>query len=176
MSHVVEIIHYAAWPLVVLVIFVLMANPLRHLISRIEELVIRYKHLQASAKVKPKDVRKMPASKVQTEGTVPETPPDSREVPKPATLLKDAKKVLATLYDGQNRHYPEKGISEGQWSFQVLPHSPEYGNFVIGFGHLLGLGLAGWATKHGQAVLTQKGWEYAKQYPEIRESEDVYRF
>ena len=43
MSHVVEIIHYVAWPLVVLIIFFLMRNPVKLLISSIEEFVIRYK-------------------------------------------------------------------------------------------------------------------------------------
>jgi hypothetical protein len=176
MSYIVEIIHYVAWPLVVLVIFFLIRNPFKLLISGIEELVIRYKDLQASAKVKPKDVKKLPALKVQTEAIAPSPPPDYKEAVEPIILLKDARKVLATLYDGQLRHFGEEGISKGQWSFRVLPHSPIYGNFTVGFAQLLGLGLAGWEQKNGQAVLTQKGFEYAKEHPEIRDSEDIYRF
>ncbi|HCO95061.1 MAG TPA: hypothetical protein DIU00_14100 [Phycisphaerales bacterium] len=176
MSHVVEIIHYVAWPLVVLVIFFLIRNPFKLLISSIEELVIRYKDFQASAKVKPKDVKNLPAPKVQTEAIAPEPPPDYKEDARPIILLKDARKVLATLFDGQLRHFGEEDISKGQWSFQVLPRSPEYGNFMLGFAQLLELGLAGWEQKNGQAVLTKKGWEYSKEHPKIRYSEDVYRF
>ena len=166
MEHFVEIIHYAAWPLVVLVIFFLMRNPFKLLISSIEELVIRYKDFQASAKVKRKDVKKLPAEPL----------PDYKEVAAPVILLKDARKVLTTLFDGQLRHFGEEDISKGQWSFRVLPHSPEYGNFMVGFAQLLELGLAGWERKNGQAVLNKKGWEYAKDHTEISESEDVYRF
>ena len=176
MEHFVEIIHYAAWPLVVLVIFFLMRNPFKLLISSIEELVIRYKDFQASAKVNPKDVKNLPAPKVQTKAIATEPPPDYKEVAAPVILLKDARKVLTTLFDGQLRHFGEEDISKGQWSFRVLPHSPEYGNFMVGFAQLLELGLAGWERKNGQAVLNKKGWEYAKDHTEISESEDVYRF
>ena len=176
MSHVVEIIHYVAWPLVILIIFFLLRNPFRLLISSIEELVIRYKDFQASAKVKAKDVKNLPATKLQTKAIATEPPPDYKEDTKPIILLKDTRKVLSTLFDGQLRHFGEEDISKGQWSFRVLPHSPEYGNFMVGFTQLLTLGLAGWEQKNGQAVLTKKGWEYAKEHPEIRDSEVLYRF
>lgn len=162
-EHVVEIIHNVAWPIVILIIFFFVRSPIKLLISSIENFVVRYKDFQASAQVKPKDVKNVSA--LSDDESLAEQ-----------VLLKDARKVLATLYDGQLRHYGEEGISKGQWSFRVLPHSPEYGNFIIGFAQLLGLGLAGWSTKHGQAVLTKKGWEYAKEHSKIRESEDVYRF
>jgi len=175
MEHFVQIVRYLAWPIVVLVIFFLMRNPFKLLISSIEEMVIRYRDFQASAKVKPKDVKNLPARTVQTEAVAPEPAQGYEEVAKPAVLKKPAKKVLATLWNGQNRHYPEKGISEGQWSFRILPHVLEYGNFMVGFAQLLELGLAGWEIKNGQAVLSKKGWEYAKEHPEVRESEDTYR-
>lgn len=176
MSYIVEIVHYVAWPIVVLVIFFLIRNPLRLLLSSIEELVIHYKDFQASAKVKSKDVKNLTAPKVDIKSIAPVEPPDYKEVAEQVILLKDARKVLATLFDGQLSHFGEEDISKGQWSFRVLPHSSEYGNFMVGFAQLLALGLAGWEGKNGQAVLTKKGLEYAKEHTEIRESKDVYRF
>ena len=163
------------WPFVVLVISVVFIIVMRERIAE-WDFSFKTKNNEFKNKVKTKDIRKLSTSKVQIKAIKPVEPPDYEEAAAPVILLKDARKVLATLWDGQNRRYPEKGISEGQWSFRILPHSPEYGNFMVGFAQLLGMGLAGWEGKNGQAVLTQKGWEYAKDHPEIRDSQDVYRF
>lgn len=161
MEHVVEIIHHVAWPIVVLIIFFFIRSPIKLLVTRIQELIIRYKDFQASAKVKPEDIKNLPE-------------PKHKVVAESVTLSKDAKKVLATLYDGQLRNHGDEGITKGQWSFRVLPHSRSYGNFIVGLAQLLELGLAGWEIQHGQAVLTKKGWEYAKEHREIKESQDLY--
>ena len=176
MKDALEIIHAINdWPFVVLVISVVFIIVMRERIAE-WDFSLKTKNNEFKNKVKTKDIRNLPEPKAQIEEIKTLEPPDYKDVAAPDSLLKDARKVLATLWDGQNRHYPEKGISEEQWSFRVLPHSPLYGNFTVGFAQLLALGLAGWELKNGQAVLTKKGWEYAKDHPEIRDSEDMYRF
>ncbi|HUT29448.1 MAG TPA: hypothetical protein VMX13_06630 [Sedimentisphaerales bacterium] len=175
MKDVVEIIRAINdWPFTVCVIGVVFIVVMR---DRIAEWAFRWKspNREIETNVKAKDIRNLPVRRVGEGVSEGKPTADPEEVAKPPILKKSARKVLATLWNGQNRHYPEKGISEGQWSFRILPNVFEYGNFMVGFAQLLELGLAGWEVQNGQAVLTKEGWEYAKEHPEIRESEDRYR-
>ena len=175
MEHFVEIIHYIAWPIVVLIILYSFRSEFKRLINRIKSVKYGNATIECSETVDQDDVEKLPTDQDNIKmrphiyGATTITEAEAL-----GNLLKDARKVLATLWKGQNRHFTD--ISEGQWSFRVLPHSPVYGNFMVGFAQLLALGLAGWERKNGQAVLTKKGWEYAKEHPEIKDSEDVYMF
>ncbi len=174
MEDIVEIIRVASnWSFVVLILGLVLIIVVR---DRITELFIRWKDFQASAKIKPKDVKKLSAFEVRAKAIEPETPPPPTEGVKQVVLKPQARRILATLWDGQNRYYPEQGISKGQWAFRITPNAHEYGNFILGFAQLLEFGFIGWETKHGQAVLTERGMEYIKAHPEIQESKDRYTF
>ncbi|MFC1603468.1 hypothetical protein ACFL5F_00435 [Planctomycetota bacterium] len=162
MEHLTKIISSIAWPVVVLVIVILLLKPIRSLIPRIIKLMFRSKDIEFSLNVKPHDIEKISASKTEQ---------------KSEDLTKEAKKILATLWKGQMRYYKDvsKGISEGQWSFRILPLAHKYIDFIIGFAELLRLGLVGWTRNDGQAVFTKKGIEYVNEHDDIKESDDIYK-
>jgi hypothetical protein len=90
----------------------------------------------------------------------------------PSQLSAEAKKILATLWERQRFHFQDDYSK--RWSFRILPNSPLYGTFTMGFAELLGAGLAGWTRKDGQALLTNEGIDYIKKHPELQESENLY--
>ena len=104
----------------------------------------------------------------------PLSPQLQEETEEPPDLLKESKRILATLWQRQKHHFKEDFT--GRWSFRVLPNAEGYGNFMLGFAELLKLGFVSWTRKDGQAFLTDKGIEYLKEHPEIQDSDDVYRF
>ena len=104
----------------------------------------------------------------------PPTPELAVETKEPNELSKDAKRILVTLWKHQTKNF--KDDFTRRWSFRVLPPSEAYGSFMIGFAELLRSGIVSWTHKDGQAVLTDKGIEYVKKYPELQESDDIYRF
>lgn len=158
----VELVHYIAWPAVALVALYLFRKELGFLLGRIEEYQHGDKRVVFSTEHKQGGSRELPISE-----PAPETE-------KPAELSKEAKKILATLWKGQKRHF-EDDLTR-RWSFRVLPVAYEYGGFVLGFAELLRLGLIGWTRKDGQALMTNKGIDYVEEHTEIQESDDIYRF
>ena len=156
----VEFISYIAWPVVVLIGLFYFRKELGLLIGRIEEYQHGNKRLVFSNAHKQGGARELPVLK------------PTAVTEKPAQLSKEATRILATLWNGQKRHF--KDDFTGRWSFRVLPNAHEYGEFMLGFSELLRLGLIGWTRKDGQALLTDKGVEYLKNHPEIQESADVY--
>lgn len=162
LEHFVQIIHYIAWPAVVLVILFLFRKELGFLMGRIEEYQHGDKRVVFSTAHKQGGARELPISEP--------TP----EIEKPSELSNEATRILATIWQRQKRHF--KDDFSKRWSFRVLPNAEGYGIFMLGFSELLKLGLVGWTRKDGQALLTDKGVEYLKEHPEIQESDDVYRF
>jgi len=162
LEHFVQIIHYIAWPAVVLVILFLFRKELGHLMGRIEEYQHGDKRVVFSTAHKQGGSRELPISEP--------TP----EIEKPAELSNEATRILATIWQRQKHHF--KDDFSKRWSFRVLPNVEGYGIFMLGFAELLKLGLVGWTRKDGQALLTDKGVEYLKEHPEIQDSDDVYRF
>ncbi|MHC4397052.1 MAG: hypothetical protein ACYS1A_15540 [Planctomycetota bacterium] len=156
LEHFVQIIHYIAWPTAVLIILLVFRKELRDLIGRFTEYEGRHGIFRFGKTNKPP----------------PPQLPEDTEIP--TELSKEAKKILATLWERQTYHF--KDDFSQRWSFRILPIAEGYGIFMLGFAELLKLGLAGWTPKHGQALLTDKGIQYLKEHPEIQESDDVYRF
>jgi hypothetical protein len=156
LEQIVQIIHYIAWPIVVLIILLVFHNEIRNLIGRFTEYEGRY------GKFRFGETRKIPS---QQFSEVAETP---------AELSKEAKKILATLWERQTYHFKEN--FSRRWSFRILPNAEGYGIFIVGFAELIKTGLVGWTPKDGQAILSDKGIEYIKEHREIQESEDIYRF
>jgi hypothetical protein len=160
LEHLVQVIHYIAWPGIMLAIALIFRKPLESLLNRL-------------IKVGKGDTYAQFASVVQKESVeelhVTDKVPDTKAVPE---LSCRAKRILTTLWKGQHRHYTD--ISEGQWGFRVTPAVYEYGNFIVAFSELLKLGLIGWEAKYGQAVLTKKGYAYIKDRTEIQNSDDYY--
>ncbi len=162
---VIEIIHYLAWPVtiltIILICLILFYKEFKHLIKRIKKASFRNITIECS-ETQEDEIEKLPVPEIDAKPKVP------------ADLTEEAKRILATLWMGQTRHF--KGISEGQWSFRILPSVYQYGNFIVGFAELLKSGFIGWECKNGQAVLTKKGFEFIKENREIREFKDVYMF
>lgn len=152
----VELVHYMAWPAAVLIILLVFRKELRDLIGRFTEYEGRPGIFRFGT------TTKLPSLQL----------PKDTEIP--TELSKEAKKILATLWERQTYHF--KDDSSRRWSFRILPHVDEYGIFMQGFAELLKLGLVDWTRKDGQALLTDKGIGYVKNYPEIQESDDIYRF
>lgn len=158
----VELVHYVAWPGVALLALFLFRKEFGLLMGRIEEYQHGDKRVVFSTEHKQGGSRELPISEA-----APETE-------KAAELSKEAKKILATLWKGQKRHFEDDFTR--RWSFRVIPIAYEYGGFILGFAELLRLGLIGWTRKNGQAVLTDKGIEYVKKNPKLQKSDDIYRF
>lgn len=156
LEHFVQIIHYIAWPTAVLIILLVFRKELRDLIGRFTEYEGRHGTFRFGKTSKPPS---------------PQLPEDT-EIP--TELSKEAKRILATLWQRQKHHF--KDDFSRRWSFRVIPIAEGYGIFMLGFAELLKLGLVGWTPKDGQALLTDKGVEYLKAHPEIQKSDDVYRF
>ncbi len=152
----VELVHYVAWPAVVLIILLFFRKELRDLIGRFTEYEGRHGIFRFSKTSKPPS---------------PQLPEDTKI---PTKLSKEAKKILATLWERQMYHF--KDDYSRRWSFRILPHVDEYGIFMQGFAELLGIGLVSWTRKDGQALLTDKGIKYVKENPDLQESDDIYRF
>jgi len=156
LEHFAQIIHYMAWPTAVLIILLVFHKELRDLIDRFIEYEGRHGIFRFGK------TRKLPS---------PQLPEDTKI---PTQLSKEAKKILATLWEHQTYHF--KDDFSRRWSFRILPNAEGYGIFMLGFAELLKPGLVGWTRKDGQAILSDKGIEYLEKHPEIQESDDVYRF
>jgi hypothetical protein len=156
----VELVHHLAWPVVVLVALYLFRKELGLLMGRIEEYQHGDKRVVFSTAHKQGGAKELPISE-----PAPETE-------KPAEPSKEAKKILATLWKGQKRHFEDDFTQ--RWSFRVLPNSEAYGSFMVGFAELLRSGLIGWTRKDGHAILIDKGIEYIKKNTELQQSNDIY--
>ncbi|HLB75135.1 MAG TPA: hypothetical protein VJJ98_14035 [Sedimentisphaerales bacterium] len=152
----VQIIHYVAWPGVVLIVLLVFRKELRDVIGRFTEYEGRHGIFRFSKTSKPPSPGPSEASEIPTE------------------LSNEAKRILATLWQRQTYHF--KDDFTRRWSFRILPHVDEYGIFMQGFAELLKPGLVSWTRKDGQALLTDKGIAYLNKHPEIQTSDDVYRF
>jgi hypothetical protein len=159
LEHLVQIIHYTAWPGAVLIILLIFHKEIKDLMDRLIEFEGRHGIFRFSK------THKLPTSEMAEKAEKTAVPPE---------LSPEAKRILATLWQRQTYHF--KDDFSKRWSFRVIPDSDLYGAFMVGFAELLKLGLVGWTRKDGQAILTPKGIEYAKEHGEIRESEDIYRF
>jgi hypothetical protein len=156
LEHFVQIVHYIAWPVVALIVLFIFYNELRDLIGRFTEYEGRHGIFRFGETKKPPSPRLSEGTEMPTE------------------LTKEAKKILATLWERQTYHF--KDDFSRRWSFRILPSAEGYGNFMLGFAELLKSGLVDWTRKDGQAILSDKGIEYLKEHSEIRESDDIYRF
>ena len=155
LDFIAALAHYIAWPVVALLVLFIFRKPLTDLIGRLKEYEGRHGTFRFG----------------ETQAPPPQVP-DTKEIP--ADLSKEAKRILATLWERQTHHF--KDDYTRRWSFRIMPNSHAYGIFMMGFAELLAPGLVGWTEKDGQALLTDKGIEYVKAHPEIQESEDRYRF
>jgi len=156
LEHFVQIVHYIAWPAAVLIILLVFRKELGDLIGRFTEYEGRHGIFRFGK------TRNLPSPQL----------PEDTEIP--TELSKEAKKILATLWERQTYHF--KDDFSQRWSFRILPNAEGYGIFMLGFAELLKSGLVGWTRKDGQALLSDKGIEYLKEHSEIQESDDVYRF
>lgn len=156
LEYFVQIIHYIAWPAAVLIILIVFHKELRDLLDRLIEYEGRHGTFRFGK------TRKPPSTQL------------SESTDEPTNLSKEAKKILATLWQRQKHHF--KDDFTGRWSFRVTPNAEGYGIFMLGFAELLKFDLVDWTRKDGQALLTNKGIEYLKKHPEIQEFDDVYSF
>jgi len=156
LEYFVQTVHYIAWPAALLITLCVFRKELRDLIGRFTEYEGRHGTFRFGR------TTKLPSSLLAEDTEIP------------AELSKEAKKILATLWERQTYHF--KDDHSGRWSFRILPNAPGYGIFMLGFAELLKLGLVGWTQKDGQALLTDKGIKYVKEHSEIQQSEDMYRF
>ncbi len=160
LKYLVQIIHYIAWPAVVLICLYSFRKELGNLIGRIKEFHHGDEHFVFS-------------TKEEQGGSKELLIPVSASEPQPAELSTEAKKILATLWQHQKKNFGDDFSK--RWSFRILPNVKEYGTFMVGFAELLKLGLVGWTPKDGQALLIDKGIEYIKKHPDIQ-SADAYIF
>ncbi len=153
---IVEIIHYTIWPAVALIILLIFRKELTSLIGRLKEYEGRHGIFRFG------DTKEQPVPALAEKTEIP------------TELSNEANRILATLWNRQTYHF--KDDYSRRWSFRIIPNADQYGVFILGFAELLKLGLIGWTRKDGQALLTDKGIDYIKDHPEIRDYEDIYRF
>ena len=97
LEHIVQIIHYMAWPAVVLIILLLFRKELGLLAGRLEAYEGQHGKLRFST------TSEQPSWKLEEEAVIPEH------------LSKEAKKILATLWERQIYHF--KDDYSKRWSF-----------------------------------------------------------
>ena len=162
LKYLVQIIHYIAWPVVVLVSLFVFRKRLGFLIDRIIKVAHGNSAIEFSNTDEQGGSSGLPISEPAIE------PQES------VKLSTEAKKILATLWQRQKHHF--KDDFTRRWSFRILPNAEGYGIFMLGFAELLKLGLVGWTRKNGQALLTENGINYLKKHSDIQQTVDVYKF
>jgi hypothetical protein len=150
---VAKIVQYIAWPGAALLVLFVLRKPLTDLIDRLKEYEGHHGTLRFGETKAP-----------------PPQPAGEKKIPD--DLSREAKKILATLWQGQVRNFNEDFSK--RWSFRLLPNAQRYGAFMVGFAQLLDAGLVAWTEKDGQAFLTNEGIDYIKKHPDVQGSDDRY--
>ena len=162
LENYVEIIHYIAWPAVIILCLFLFRIELAHLIGRVKVYRFGDNYIEFSDKDQQGGASKLPEWETK------------KEFQEHFELSDEATKILATIWQRQKHHFKEDFTR--RWSFRILPNTEVYGIFILGFAELLKLGLIEWTRKDGQALLSNKGIDYLKNHPQIQNSNNVYNF
>jgi len=154
-----------AWPLIILIIFIVLRKYLISLVSSLSDLVkriIEFKYNGLSVKTGKTDYEK---------SELPENPTTVAEL-SPKVLLEDSmiKKILSTFW----RYQKEKSSSE-RWTFTLSVYNPEYEKFVSAIKKLTKLGIVAQSKESQQFFLTDYGIFYCREN-EKELSQDIFTF